>query len=42
MTDAAPVLMKPRRWPIYALIASLAVNLAVIGLVAGLALKGPP
>jgi uncharacterized membrane protein len=42
MTDAAPTDPKPRRWPIYALIASLAVNLAVIGLVAGLALKGPP
>lgn len=42
MTDAAPAAPTPRRWPIYALIASLAVNLAVIGLVAGLALKGPP
>lgn len=42
MTDAAPLPAKPRRWTLYALIASLAVNLAVLGLVAGLALKGPP
>lgn len=47
MTDAdprpTPAAAPPRRrWLGYALAASLAVNLAVLGLVAGLAFKGPP
>lgn len=48
MTDTPPLGPTPsaperrRRWLGYALAASLAVNLAVLGLIAGLALKGPP